>query len=180
MGDWRGDRAGTNSIEARRRPRWGTAPAHRTAAGHPALAQGAVGARGAGITISGALIWALYQGNRTSAGGPELYNIENKTTPDGPNGRSIVLERQPGADTQGFAGLEDEVDHHWSRLAMAAALSTVLGVGAELGAANNDSAIVTALRRHRGCNQTGQRVVRPISASRPTITTRRLSGPRDW
>jgi hypothetical protein len=30
-----------------------------------------------------------------------------------PNGRSIVLERQPGADTQGFAGLEDEVDQHW-------------------------------------------------------------------
>src|SRR5215471_13668097 len=27
-----------------------------------------------------------------------------------PNGRSIVLERQPGADTQGFTGLEDEVD----------------------------------------------------------------------
>ena len=25
-----------------------------------------------------------------------------------PNGASIVLERQPGADTQGFAGLEDE------------------------------------------------------------------------
>jgi type IV secretory pathway VirB10-like protein len=49
-----------------------------------------------------------------------------------PNGRSIVLERQPGADTQGFTGLEDEVDHHWGRLAMAAALSTVLGVGAEL------------------------------------------------
>jgi hypothetical protein len=30
---------------------------------------------------------------------------------------------------------------------MAAALSTVLGVGSELGATNNDSAIVTALRR---------------------------------
>jgi len=27
-----------------------------------------------------------------------------------PNGRSIVLERQPGADPSGFAGLEDEVD----------------------------------------------------------------------
>ena len=30
-----------------------------------------------------------------------------------PNGRSIVLERQPGADTAGYAGLEDEVDNHW-------------------------------------------------------------------
>ena len=33
-----------------------------------------------------------------------------------PNGRSIILERQPGADTQGFAGLEDEVDEHWAAI----------------------------------------------------------------
>src|SRR5258706_10435534 len=31
-----------------------------------------------------------------------------------PNGRSIVLERQPGADTSGYAGLEDQVDDHWA------------------------------------------------------------------
>src|SRR3954470_24615275 len=43
-----------------------------------------------------------------------------------PSGRSIVLERQPGADSQGFAGLEDQVDRHWGRLLTAAALSTVL------------------------------------------------------
>ena len=30
-----------------------------------------------------------------------------------PNGRSIVLERQPGADPQGYAGLQDRVDNHW-------------------------------------------------------------------
>jgi type IV secretion system protein VirB10 len=91
-----------------------------------------------------------------------------------PNGRSIVLERQPGADTQGFAGLEDEVDHHWGRLLMAAALSTVLSVGAELGATNNDSAIVTALRRGGtdSLNQTGQQVVRRNLNIQPTITIR--------
>jgi type IV secretion system protein TrbI len=91
-----------------------------------------------------------------------------------PNGRSIVLERQPGADTQGFAGLEDEVDHHWGRLLMAAALSTALGVGAELGATNNDSAIVTALRRGStdSLNQTGQQVVRRNLNIQPTITIR--------
>jgi type IV secretion system protein TrbI len=91
-----------------------------------------------------------------------------------PNGRSIVLERQPGADTQGFAGLEDEVDQHWSRLLMAAALSTVLGVGAELGAASNDSAIVTALRRGStdSLNQTGQQIVRRNLNIQPTITVR--------
>jgi type IV secretion system protein VirB10 len=91
-----------------------------------------------------------------------------------PNGRSIVLERQPGADTQGFAGLEDEVDHHWGRLFMAAALSTLLGVGSELGATNNDSAILTALRRGStdSLNQTGQQVVRRNLNIQPTITIR--------
>ena len=49
-----------------------------------------------------------------------------------PNGRSIVLERQPGADPQGYAGLEDGVDYHWWDLAKAAELSTLLSVGAEL------------------------------------------------
>jgi type IV secretion system protein VirB10 len=89
-----------------------------------------------------------------------------------PNGRSIVLERQPGADTQGFAGLEDEVDHHWGRLFGAAALSTLLGVGSELGATGNDSAIVTALRRGSidSLNQTGQQVVRRNLNIQPTLT----------
>jgi len=91
-----------------------------------------------------------------------------------PNGRSIVLERQPGADTQGFAGLEDETDNHWGRLIMAAALSTVLGVGAELGTTSGDSAIVTALRRGStdSLNQTGQQVVRRNLNIQPTITIR--------
>lgn len=91
-----------------------------------------------------------------------------------PNGRSIVLERQPGADTQGFAGLEDEVNHHWGRLFMAAALSTLLGVGSELGAANSDNAIVTALRRGSSdsLNQTGQQVVRRNLNIQPTLTIR--------
>ena len=50
-----------------------------------------------------------------------------------PNGRSIVLERQQGADAGGYSGLEDEVDNHWKELLGAAALSTLLGVGSELG-----------------------------------------------
>jgi type IV secretion system protein VirB10 len=91
-----------------------------------------------------------------------------------PNGRSIVLERQPGADSQGFAGLEDEVDHHWGRLFMAAALSTLLGVGSEFGATGSDNAIVTALRRGSAdsLNQTGQLVVRRNLNIQPTLTIR--------
>jgi len=91
-----------------------------------------------------------------------------------PNGRSIVLERQPGADTQGFAGLEDEVDHHWGRLFMSAAISTLLGVGSELGARDNDNAIVSALRRGSAdsLNQAGQQVVRRNLNIQPTLTIR--------
>jgi type IV secretory pathway VirB10-like protein len=91
-----------------------------------------------------------------------------------PNGRSIVLERQPGADTQGSAGLEDQVDYHWGQLFMGAALSTLLGVGSELGATNNDNANVQALRQgsSNSVNQTGQQVVRRNLNIQPTITVR--------
>jgi type IV secretory pathway VirB10-like protein len=95
-----------------------------------------------------------------------------------PNGRSIVLERQPGADTAGYAGLHDEVDLHWGELFKAAALSTLLGVGAELGsgsdAGNGNSAILQALRRGAGdsLNQTGQQIVRRNLNIQPTLTIR--------
>jgi len=91
-----------------------------------------------------------------------------------PNGRSIVLERQPGADSQGFAGLEDEADYHWSRLFMGAALSTLLGVGSQLGANNNDNTIVQALRRGSSdsASQAGQQVVRRNLNIQPTLTIR--------
>jgi len=91
-----------------------------------------------------------------------------------PNGRSIVLERQPGADTQGFAGLEDDADYHWGRLFMGAALSTLLGVGSQLGANNNDNTIVQALRRGSSdsASQAGQQVVRRNLNIQPTLTIR--------
>lgn len=95
-----------------------------------------------------------------------------------PNGRSIVLERQAGADTAGNAGLEDEVDNHWSGLFKAAALSTFLAVGTELGAGSdtnsNDSAIIQALRHGTAdsLNQTGQQVVRRSLNIQPTLTIR--------
>ena len=91
-----------------------------------------------------------------------------------PNGRSIVLERQSGADAEGYAGLEDQVDYHWGRLFMAAALSTLLGVGSELGAGNTDNDIVRALRRGSSdtLNQTGQQVVRRNLNIQPTLTIR--------
>jgi type IV secretion system protein VirB10 len=91
-----------------------------------------------------------------------------------PNGRSIVLERQPGADPQGFIGLEDEVDQHWGRLAMGAALSTMIGIGAELGSNANDSAIASALRQgsSNSLSQTGQQITQRNLNIQPTLTIR--------
>jgi len=51
--------------------------------------------------------------------------------PDHAERRSIVLERQPGADTAGYAGLEDEVIITGA-LYSRSILSTLLGVGSEL------------------------------------------------
>ena len=94
-----------------------------------------------------------------------------------PNGRSIALERQQGADAGGYSGLEDEVDNHWKEVLGAAALSTLLGVGAELGSgADNGSntAILQALRlgAANSLNQTGQQVVRRNLNIQPTLTVR--------
>ncbi len=91
-----------------------------------------------------------------------------------PNGRSIVLERQPGADTQGFAGLEDKVDYHWDRLFTAALLSSILGVGTQVGASSNENDLIQALRRSGSdtLNQTGQQVVRRNLNIQPTLTIR--------
>jgi len=94
-----------------------------------------------------------------------------------PNGRGTVLERQPGADTAGYAGLEDEVDNHWGALFKAAALSTLLGVGSELGSTTGtggNSDVITALRRGSSdsLNQTGQKVVQRNLNIQPTLTIR--------
>lgn len=91
-----------------------------------------------------------------------------------PNGRSIVLERQPGTDAEGYSGLEGQVDNHWGQLLEAAVLSTILSIGSEAGANNNDSALVQALRQgsSQGFNQIGQQVVGRSLNIQPTITIR--------
>lgn len=91
-----------------------------------------------------------------------------------PNGRSIVLERQPGADAEGYAGLEDGVDYHWGDLFMAAVLSSVLSVGAEAGTSGQDNEIVRALRQGASdsVSQTGRQVVQRQLEVAPTLTIR--------
>jgi type IV secretion system protein TrbI len=94
-----------------------------------------------------------------------------------PTGRSIVLERQQGANASGYSGLEDEVDNHWGELFKAALLSTILGMGAELGSGadtGSNTDIIQALRLSaaNSLNQTGQQVVRRNLNIQPTLTIR--------
>lgn len=90
-----------------------------------------------------------------------------------PNGRSIVLERQPGADTQGYAGLEDGVDYHWWDLAKAAGLSTLLAVGSEL-AVSDEERLVRAIRdgAQDTINNAGQQIIQRQLQVAPTLTIR--------
>jgi type IV secretion system protein VirB10 len=98
-----------------------------------------------------------------------------------PDGSSITLDRLPAADTRGFAGLEDETDNHWGRLIAGAALSTLLGVGAELGTGNRGSidgddgtTVVVAAGRsaQESVNQVGQQITRRNLNIQPTLTVR--------
>jgi type IV secretion system protein VirB10 len=91
-----------------------------------------------------------------------------------PNGRSIVLERQPGADAEGYAGLEDQVDNHWGMLLKAAILSTILSVGAEAGTSDSENNLAQAIRQgaSQSFNQVGENVVSRSLNIQPTIKIR--------
>ena len=90
-----------------------------------------------------------------------------------PDGRSLQLDRLVGADAAGRSGLIDDVDAHWGSMAKAAVLSSVLGVGAELGS-DDDSDVARAFRQgvQDTVNQTGQQVVRRQLDVKPTLTLR--------
>jgi type IV secretion system protein VirB10 len=91
-----------------------------------------------------------------------------------PNGNSIVLDHLPGADTEGYSGLEDDVDEHWGSLLKAALLSTVLSVGAEAGTSDNENNLAQAIRAgaSQSINQTGEQIVERNLNVQPTLTER--------
>ena len=90
-----------------------------------------------------------------------------------PDGRSLLLERQPGADAAGYAGLEDRVDNHWGSILRAAGLSTLLAVGAELSL-DEEERLARALRDGPldTINEAGQRIVQHQLEVPPTLTIR--------
>lgn len=91
-----------------------------------------------------------------------------------PDGTSIVLERLHGTDPQGFSGLEDEVDYHWGQLFKAAALSTLLGVGTQIGSDSEESEIAQAIRESAQgtTSNVGQQIVGRQLNIQPTLTIR--------
>jgi type IV secretion system protein VirB10 len=90
-----------------------------------------------------------------------------------PDGRSIVLERQPAADPRGFAGLQDATDYHWGGVLKAALVSTLLGVGSEVGS-GGDGDLARAIRRgtQDSVNRAGEQIVSRELNFRPTLTIR--------
>lgn len=90
-----------------------------------------------------------------------------------PNGRSIVLERQPGADEAGYAGLEDGVDYHWRQLLRAAGLATILNIGLEFGQDDDDD-IAEAIRdgAQDTVGRAGDEIIRRQLTVSPTLTIR--------
>jgi type IV secretory pathway VirB10-like protein len=89
-----------------------------------------------------------------------------------PDGSSIMLEQQPGADTEGYAGLEEEVDNHWCILFRAAVLSTLISVGTEAGASQDENSLVQAIRSGASASisQTGQQIFSASSLSSQRLT----------
>jgi len=94
-----------------------------------------------------------------------------------PDTSSVALDRLPGIDLAGYAGLEDGVDWHWDRILAGAALSTLLGVGAELAAPESrtdGNRIVIATREGAQdvVNQVGQEITKRNMSVQPTLTIR--------
>ncbi len=91
-----------------------------------------------------------------------------------PYGRSIVLDKMPAADAAGQAGLQDRTDYHWGGLLRAAAISTLLGVGAQRGSSGNTNDLTRALREGASdsISRTGRQVVDRELGRPPTIAIR--------
>jgi type IV secretion system protein VirB10 len=89
-----------------------------------------------------------------------------------PDGSSIRIENLPGTDTAGYAGLADRVDRHTLRMFSAAALSSLISVGA--GLAEEDDQLARALRDavQDGASRAGDEVLRRQLSVQPTITIR--------
>lgn len=91
-----------------------------------------------------------------------------------PDGSSIRIDNVPATDTQGYAGLTDRIDRHSWQLLKGVALSTLLGVGTELGSGTNESDLVRAVREaaQQGGARAGDQLVARQLDVQPTLRVR--------
>jgi type IV secretion system protein VirB10 len=90
-----------------------------------------------------------------------------------PDGSSIQIDNLPATDTNGYAGLKDQVDYHTWALLKGVGLSTLLGVGSELTLTGR-SDLVSAIRlsTEDSLNQVGQQLTQKNLNLQPTIKVR--------
>ncbi|GGC04640.1 conjugal transfer protein TrbI [Novosphingobium endophyticum] len=90
-----------------------------------------------------------------------------------PDGRSMRLDNMPAADPSGYAGLADKVDFYTWRLLKGAAISTLLGVGAQLSV-SGESDLVEAIREAAQTNiaRAGDQLAQHNLNIPPTVTIR--------
>jgi type IV secretion system protein TrbI len=94
-----------------------------------------------------------------------------------PDTSSLTLDNLVGTDPAGYAGVEDGIDRHWRSIVAGAALTTLLGIGAELAAPENrqdGNRIIIAGRdsAQDSINQVGQEMSRRNMNVQPTLTAR--------
>lgn len=91
-----------------------------------------------------------------------------------PDGESLVLEKLPGGDAIGQAGLSDEVNNHWGQLFRAALVTTLLSVGSEAGTSWNENNLMQAIRSgaSNGFSMVGNRLIDRSLNIQPTLTDR--------
>ena len=91
-----------------------------------------------------------------------------------PDGASIRIDNAPASDTEGYSGLSDRIDRHTWQLLKGVALSTLLGVGTELGWGGSESDLVRAIRESAQQNgaRAGEQIVARNLDVQPTLKVR--------
>lgn len=119
----------------------------------------------------GARLIGRYE-SRTSYGQKRAFVVWQRIV--WPDGSSLAMDDAPASDPSGYVGLAGRVDTHGWQLIKGVALSTLLGVGAELSFGDDESDIVRAMREstQQGGGHAGDRLVEKSLDIQPTIVVR--------
>lgn len=90
-----------------------------------------------------------------------------------PGGSSISLDNMPVTDPSGYAGLQDKVDFHTWQLLKGVAISTLLGIGADLQFSGNGG-LIEAIRQsgQQNVSRAGDELTAKALDVQPTLTIR--------